>query len=142
MPKVTGYTPASGPPADRSGVVRASITEKARPSSHSPAPHSDNMALIHTSATTAPAASPSTQNGSSGRHDSTPSSAAGSAGKASTVGSADAGEAVTTQMSAVRMKTTTSTRGGIGSPRPSRERLDIAQLPVAGRDRGLGSRPD
>src|SRR5688500_3942453 len=114
------------------------MTEKARPSSHSPAPHSDNMVLIHTSATTAPAASPSTQNGLRGKHDSTPSSAAGSAGsagKASTVESADAGEAVTTQMSAVRMKTTTSTRGGIDPPRPSRERLDIAQLPVAGRDR-------
>src|SRR5688500_20227734 len=92
MPKVTGYIAASGPLADRSGVVRASITEKARPSSHSPASHSESIAMVHTSATTAPAASPMTQNGLIGRHGREPPTS-GSAGTASTVRWADAGAA-------------------------------------------------
>src|SRR3954463_9880368 len=101
MPKATGYTPASGPPADRSGVVSASMTEKARPSSHSPASHSDNIAPVHTSVATAPAASPITQNGLTARHGGEPSST-GSAGNASTVASAEAGAAVASQPTAAR----------------------------------------
>src|SRR3954454_11757682 len=108
MPKVTGYTPASGPSADRSGVARASITEKASPSSQSPASHSDNMALTHTSATTAPPASPSTKNGLIGRHENASSADEGSAGKADTTGSAEAGAAVASQPATASIRTKTS----------------------------------
>src|SRR3954463_8006757 len=141
MPKATGYTPASGPPADRSGVASASITEKARPSSHSPAPHSDNMALIHTSATTAPAASPITQNGLIGRHGSEPSSAPGAVGKAITAVSAQAGAAVASQPTAASRSTTHALRRTQGIRRRDCG-LDMAQVPPASRDSGVGTRPD
>src|SRR4051794_36701993 len=142
MPKVTGYTEASGPSADRSGVVRASITEKARPSSHSPASHSDNMALVHTSATTAPAASPITQNGLIGRHDNASSVDDGSAGKAHTTGSAEAGAAVATHPKPASRRTTPTARGRAHRiPRRGRG-LAMAQVPPAGGDRRSGARPD
>src|SRR3712207_1558366 len=93
MPKVTGYTAASGPSADRSGVVSASTTEKARPSSHRPASHSDSIAATQTSVTAAWAASPITHIGLTGRHDVASPSAgsSGRAGKAHSVVSAAAG---------------------------------------------------
>ena len=57
--RVVGSTAPSGPPADRSGVVKASMNAKVTFSSHSPADHSPIIADVHTSPTTAEAASPS-----------------------------------------------------------------------------------
>src|SRR5919112_1764831 len=129
--------PASGPSADRSGVLSPSTTEKARPSNHRPAPHSDNIALVHTPVTAAPAACPTAQKGLIGRHGSEASPAAGSPGVPGKAhaGAVEASDAPTT-------RTTARIRRRADRKRWLRCCSDMAELPVAGDDRRLGARPD
>src|SRR3954453_7100829 len=110
---------------------------KARGSSHSPASHSANMALVQTSLTTAAAPSPARQNMSVGRHGNVPPSGAGSVGKAHT------GAAETT---AVRERPAFSTRTTIArgsKDRICRERcgLDMTKVPIADIDCEIGVGP-